>query len=180
MVKKYNRRHFFIFSSFAFVSLLSWRIIPLRNKKTLDSWLFSNYQLQILMHIFNAILEDEKISEVQASNFMQKFTNLNIHGRDRLELKVGIYLFEHSPLLLGMSFQRFTSLNSTLKQKCLHKLSKHKLLYPLYKGFKELSYMTHYSQENSWSLIGYDGPIVSDDEKFPEFNNQYLSLLAKK
>jgi hypothetical protein len=77
-------------------------------------------------------------------------------------LPTALQLVEYGPFLFDWTFRRFTQLGDTEKDASLAgwMTSRFELRRLVFKALRNLSSLGYYSQEESWPLIGYAGPLL--------------------
>jgi hypothetical protein len=98
----------------------------------------------------------------------------------RGDLKNGLQLFEHATITHGFS-SRFTSLEPAARLAYFDKLLRGEpgALQQIAVALKELAYLFYYSRDETWKVIGYDGPLVGV-VKPPDSHVAYQDLLRKR
>ncbi len=177
--KKIKRRDFIFGTVIGGSSLALWRFIPISHSHKIKSLVLSSSHINTLIHIYQSITLDVTSSE-EAGLFMNDFIEKNVFDQNLLELKIGLILFEQTPLFLIGRWSRFSELSKDEQKNLLSKMAQNKLLYPLFRGMKELSYMAYYKNDKNWEKIGYQGPLISSPHDYPELSLDYLKLLAPK
>jgi hypothetical protein len=71
-------------------------------------------------------------------------------------------LLEWGPLLLDLQFKRFSKMNATEQDDSLSEwmTSRLSLRRRAFYALRNLAYLGYYSQEATWQLFGYGGPLV--------------------
>ena len=98
----------------------------------------------------------------------------------RSDMKNGLQLFEHATITHGFA-SRFTSLDPAARVAYVDKLLRGEpgALQQIAFALKEITYLFYYCREETWKVIGYDGPLVGV-KKPPESSFAYQDLLKKK
>ena len=169
------------------LALLPWRwwqkVVPVASVPPLtpanNNGILTNDDLQILGHVYEVITntQDGK-STNDAMLFMQEFLMVLPRSSGQ-ELKLGLIVLEKVlPLFIG-ELATFSKLTFDKKVAVMNWLKNApNILYPLFLGLKELSYLAHYRLEKEWDLIDYAGPVVERGYDNPDFNREYDVLLA--
>ena len=180
-----SRRRFIKWGLFtALLPLTGWRVFAPSNGHPSYHFLrLSKKESEILLATMSAYLEIDWPKDHQGFLKLDQLikemdTNLLI------ELKMGLHLFNQSPLFSNFYFKTFSALTLVERRKVIEKWKNGpRPLRPLYKAFKEITYFTYYASENSWEQIGYDGPLVDPEvgqRNIEEFNLDYEKLLFRK
>ncbi len=98
----------------------------------------------------------------------------------RSDLKNGLQLFEHATITHGYA-SRFTSLDPASRVAYFDKLLRGEpgALQQIAVALKELVYLFYYCRDETWKVIGYDGPLVGV-VKPPDSHVAYRDLLSKR
>ncbi len=98
----------------------------------------------------------------------------------RSDLKNGLQLFEHATITHGYG-SRFTSLDPASRVAYFDKLLRAEpgALQQIAVALKELVYLFYYCKDETWKVIGYDGPLVGV-KKPPDSHVAYQDLLGKR
>ncbi len=98
----------------------------------------------------------------------------------RSDLKNGLQLFEHATITHGFA-SRFTSLDPASRLAYFDKLLRAEpgALQQIAVALKELAYLFYYSRDETWKVIGYDGPLVGV-KKPPDSHVAYQDLLRHR
>ncbi len=77
-------------------------------------------------------------------------------------LPTALRLVEYGPFFFDWTFRRFTQLGDTEKDAALAgwMTSRFELRRLVFQALRNLSFLGYYSQEESWPLIGYAGPLL--------------------
>jgi len=80
-------------------------------------------------------------------------------------LPLALLLVEWSPLLFDLRFARFTTLGAAEQDASLRSwtTSRLQIRRTAFLGLRNLCFLGWYSQPESWSLIGYQGPLLRRD-----------------
>ncbi|MEE9608996.1 MAG: hypothetical protein V3U03_14750 [Myxococcota bacterium] len=78
------------------------------------------------------------------------------------QLPLALRLFEYGPLLFDLQFSRFTRMSDEQKDASLEawmtsRLSVRRMAFT---GVRNLCFFGYYSQDETWPLIGYAGPLI--------------------
>jgi hypothetical protein len=84
-------------------------------------------------------------------------------------LPTALQLVEYGPFLFDWTLRRFTQLGDTEKDASLAgwMTSRFELRRLVFKALRNLSFLGYYSQEESWPLIGYAGPLLRSPRPVP-------------
>ena len=98
----------------------------------------------------------------------------------RSDISDMLQFIEHIPPLYG-HFGRFSSLDHEAREKVLHSLmtSSQTIFVQAAAAVKEIVYLFYYSHDETWSALGYPGPLV-DYKSPPASALEYQKLLATR
>ncbi len=98
----------------------------------------------------------------------------------RSDMKNGLQLFEHATVTHGYA-SRFTSLDPAARVAYIDKLLRGEpgALQQIAFALKEIVYLFYYCREETWKVIGYDGPLVGV-KKPPESHFAYQDLVKQR
>ncbi len=116
-------------------------------------------QAQVLAAVFSVIT-----LEANTEAYIKKIDLFlsSLKKRDLLELKLALFLVEHTPIFFHGFINRFTELSLEDKKTCMKDWQNGAAWrWPVFVALKELCYFAYYSEEKNWEKIGYSGPLVS-------------------
>lgn len=141
----------------------------------------SSGQSNILGNIYQVmtgVSRDDKQELSRALIFMDEFLK-NLNPRDLFEFKLGLWVWQQSPLIFHGLFTPFTGLSHSDQTRCLEgHLNGAPWRVPLYSGLKGLCFMAYYANDKRFEPLGYDGPWVEKNNRDEEFSREYLALKA--
>jgi hypothetical protein len=146
----------------AIVRTRGYAIAPGRRLDALRPW-----QFVVLQHVARRIAAPDRpsgvvgVDEVDVVGFADAWVS-RMGGRARRDLGRLLAYLEHvAPLVAGF-VSRFTRLDSSAQDAVLASLerSSNDLLRAGFEGVKALVFLGYYRDARTWSMLGYDGPLV--------------------
>jgi hypothetical protein len=126
-------------------------------------------------------LKDASTRKVgETMRFLSEFLKELPHQR-RQELNLGLEVLDLLPIAFFFRFSRFSELSMDEQKLFLVKLAEGpNFVYPLFLALKELVYLAHYHQPETYLNIGYPGPRRDNASLVNPVQARYLRLVAGK